>query len=213
MPDWVPTLSDLTSGDIGSIMRQMGYEDQDITKYSEYFQDYDPYKSEFAQERYGFEMEGIGLKEAGIGIEQSLTQDLYGLGQVALDKKLGQTYETGESQMYDIFAQGDTLASGGLGDRSRFGKRAKKGVMSGTYGAMENINLEQQEQDIRYGSAMQGFNVQRQGLGLEKSLADLDMRTVIAESERDYEDEFWDFLTMLGIEFDVDTDPTNNDQP
>ena len=203
---WTPSLSDLTSMNIEDIMDLMGYEDEDIDKYAGDFHTYDPYKEEFGEERYGYEMEGIGLEEKGIDVQRSLTQDLYGLGQVATDKKLGQTFEAGESQMYDLFAQGDTLASGGLGDRSRFGQRAKKATMASAYGAMENINLEQQEQDVRYGAAMQGFGLQKAGLGLEKSLADLDLRTVVAESEREYEDEFWDFITMLGVEFDVERD-------
>ena len=198
-----PSLSDLTSGSIQDILSNMGFSQSDIDKYAEYFQDYDPYKEEYAQERYGIEAEGFGLEKAGISLQEGLTRDLYGLGQMSFDRKMGQTLSAGEGQMYDIYSQQRQLSGSGLGDTSRFTKRAKKTAMSGAYGGLQDLSDQMWESDIRFSSAMSGYGLQRSEIGIKESLADLELRQVQEESRRDYEDEFWDFLTMLGTEFDV----------
>ena len=205
-PDYTPSLSDLANLSVEEIMGKMGYSPDDIEKYGEYFQDYDRYKEDFAEERRTLDLAKIGLQETGLDLQQQMTTDLYGLGQQAFDTQIGQTITGGEQGVYGLLAQQDTLAAAGLGDRSRFTDRARKGLIENVGTQLGGINLQRQEADVRYGGAMSGFGLEKAGLGMQESLADLDYRRTVAESQRQYEDEFWDFLTTLSTEFDVESD-------
>ena len=71
-PDYTPSLSDLANLSVEEIMGKMGYSPDDIEKYGEYFQDYDRYKEDFAEERRTLDLAKIGLQETGLDLQQQI---------------------------------------------------------------------------------------------------------------------------------------------
>ena len=73
---YTPSLYDLTTKDIGSIMADMGFSRDEIEKYAGYVPTYDPWKEEYAAEELALGKERIGLEKSGIERQKELSSDL-----------------------------------------------------------------------------------------------------------------------------------------
>jgi len=201
--DYTPNLYDLTTRDMASIMRDMGFSEEDVQKYAGYVPVYDPWKEEFAQREMELGQERLGLEKQSVIGERDLTQELYGLGQESLMNQMGAVTTSGEQSLYDIFSQTSGVEGAGLGARSNLTKRAKSSAIGQSEQQLDVLSLQGQEQSIKYGSAMEGFQSELGMLGIEERGMTMDYEKDIASSQREYEDEFWDFMTFLQGEFEV----------
>jgi|TARA_R110000824_G_scaffold118830_3_gene271232 hypothetical protein len=198
-----PSLQDLTSKDIASIMADMGYDPKDIKDYAGYIPEFDPWKSEYASEEKGIGLSKINIEKQEIGDQRKLTEDLFGLGQESLQKQMFGTAQAGEQSLYQSYQQGSDIESAGLGKRSGITDRSKSSAMSQYGGQMESLALQGLEQETKYKASLDQLSHQLSSLGLEEQMIDVDYRKEVESEKRQYEDEFWEFMTFLKSEFDV----------
>ena len=203
---YTPSLYDLTTKDIGSIMRDMGFSEDEIEKYAGYVPTYDPWKEEYAAEELALGKERIGLEKYDIERQKGLSSDLYGIGQQSLMQQIGASTATGEQSLYGMFQQGAAVQSGGLGQRVNITGRGRKSAIEQSAQQASSFALQGLEQQRRYESSMQDFESQLQMAGLQERGLDIDYRKDVEASQRAYEDEFWDFMTFLKTEFDIGFD-------
>ena len=199
----MPSLYDLTNKDIASIMKDMGYSDEDIKKYSGYVPEYDPYKEEFALEEFQLGQQGLNLQRGQLESQRQLTEDLFGLGQESLQKQIFGAAQSGEQSLYQAFQEGSTIQSAGLGSRSNIANKSKKAIMSQSADQMDILTLQGLEQETKYKSSLDDLSYKLQNLGLQEQSMGMDYRQSVEESQRNYEDDFWEFMTMLKTQFDV----------
>ena len=198
-----PSLYDLTSRDIASIMKDMGFDPEDIEKYAGYIPEFDPWKAGYAEEEKGFGMARIGIEEKELGLQRKLTEDLFGFGQQALSQQMFGAAQTGEQSLYQASQQGAAVEAAGLGKRTGITDRGKQAAMSQYGGQMETLALQGLEQETKYQASLEQLGYELETLGLEQSMLDIDYRTDVESEQRQYEDEFWEFMTFLKSEFDV----------
>ena len=202
----MPSLYDLTTKDIGSIMSDMGFSSDEIKKYAGYVPTYDPWKEEYAAEELALGKERIGMEKSGIKRQRELSSDLYGIGQQSLMQQIGASTDTGEQSLYGMFQQGAAVQSGGLGQRVNITGRGRKSAIEQSAQQASSFALQGLEQQRRYESSMDDFQSQLQMAGLQERGLDIDYRKDVEASQRAYEDEFWDFMTFLKTEFDIGFD-------
>ena len=198
-----PSLQDLTSKDIATIMSDMGFDQTDIEKYAGYVPEFDPWKSDYALEEKGIGLSRIGIEKQDLRTQRKLTEDLFGLGQQSLQNQMFGTAQAGEQSLYQSYQQGAALESAGLGKRSGISNRSKSAAMSQYGGQMESLALQGLEQEAKYQSSLDQLSSQLSSLGLEEEMIDIDYRRDVESEKRQYEDEFWEFMTFLKSEFDV----------
>ena len=198
-----PSLQDLTSKDVATIMADMGFDPSDIEKYAGYIPEFDPWKSDYAREEKGMGLARIGIEKQELSSQRKLTEDLFGLGQQSLQKQMFGTAQAGEQSLYQSYQQGAALESAGLGKRSGISDRSKSAAMSQYGGQMESLALQGLEQETKYQSSLDQLSHQLSSLGLEEQMIDIDYRRDVESEQRQYEDEFWEFMTFLKSEFDV----------
>ena len=68
---------------------------------------------------------------------------------------------------------------------------------------METLALQGLEQETKYQASLEQLGHQLDTLGLERQMLDVDYRRDVESEQRQYEDEFWEFMTFLKSEFDV----------
>jgi len=198
-----PSLYDLTTKDMASIMRDMGFSEDDIQKYSGYVPVYDPWKEEFSQREMELGQERLGLERQSVMNERDLSQQLYGLGQESLMNQMSGVTTSGEQSLYDIFSQTSGVEGAGLGSRSNLTGRARSSAINQSTQQSDILSMQGQEQTARYGAAMQGFESQLGLMGVEEKGLTMDYERDVTSSQQEYEDEFWDFMTFLQTEFEV----------
>ena len=198
-----PSLQDLTSKDIATIMSDMGFDQTDIEKYAGYVPEFDPWKSDYALEEKGIGLSRIGIEKQDLRTQRKLTEDLFGLGQQSLQNQMFGTAQAGEQSLYQSYQQGAALESAGLGKRSGISNRSKSAAMSQYGGQMESLALQGLEQEAKYQSSLDQLSSQLSSLGLEEEMIDIDYRRDVESEKRQYEDDFWEFMTFLKSEFDV----------
>ena len=198
-----PSLQDLTSKDIASLMADMGFDEADIEKYAGYIPEFDPWKSEYAKEEKDLSLSRIGIEKQELGTQRKLTEDLFGLGQESLQKQMFGTAQSGEQSLYQSYQQGAAVESAGLGKRAGITDRSKSAAMSQYGGQMESLALQGLEQETKYKSSLDQLSHQLSSLGLDEQMADVDYRRDVESEQRQYEDEFWEFMTFLQSEFEV----------
>jgi hypothetical protein len=202
-PSTSPSLQDLTSKDIATIMADMGFDEADIQKYAGYVPEFDPWKSDYAAEEKGIGLSRIGIEKKELSSQRKLTEDLFGLGQQSLQKQMFGTAQAGEQSLYQSYQQGAAVESAGLGKRTGITDRSKSTAMSQYGGQMESLALQGLEQETKYKSSLDQLSHQLSSLGLEEQMIDIDYRRDVESEQRQYEDEFWEFMTFLKSEFDV----------
>ena len=198
-----PSLYDLTSRDIASIMKDMGFDTKDIEKYAGYIPEFDPWKAGYAKEEKELGESRIGIEEKELGLQRKLTEDLFGFGQQALQQQMFGAAQTGEQSLYQASQQGAAVEAAGLGKRTGITERGKRAAMSQYGGQMETLALQGLEQETKYQASLEQLGYELDTLGLEKSMLDIDYRRDVESEQRQYEDEFWEFMTFLKSEFDV----------
>jgi len=198
-----PSLQDLTSKDVATLMADMGFDPSDIEKYAGYIPEFDPWKADYAAEEKGMGLARIGIEKQELSSQRKLTEDLFGLGQQSLQKQMFGTAQAGEQSLYQSYQQGAAVESAGLGKRTGITDRSKSTAMSQYGGQMESLALQGLEQEAKYKSSLDQLSYQLSSLGLEEQMIDIDYRKDVESEQRQYEDEFWEFMTFLKSEFDV----------
>jgi len=163
-----------------------------------------------AQDRATFEKAQRGDRRGGA--ETKLQRQLTGMGM-----QMGGALSQAQSSAYDIFGQGEQVATGGLGARSGLTRRAMRGVESSTQRglmgqAMSGLEAKSQYQGTlaqlasdAFGSAQQlqqsGISYEAAGIAYDRAgtARDQQMEGLV----KDYQDEMSDYLLMLATEFDV----------
>tara|TARA_R100001530_G_C4308461_1_gene152380 strand:+ start:312 stop:1154 length:843 start_codon:yes stop_codon:yes gene_type:complete len=190
VPGVMPTAWDFANKSMEEIMKDMGYTGEEVSEYAQYVPRYDPYKATYAKD-----IADIGRR--GIGLEETEATQLYGLSKSGLGAGLQSVAQQGEQAMYDIFQQGSSLSSAGLGARSNLMKRAKSKAISDAGQQFENMRLQGLEKRYGYETTMAGFDLDRERIDVEEQRG-------VDESIADYDKVFWNFMTQLRQEHGVD---------
>jgi len=195
-------------------------------KYKEYAPTYDDWKEKYIQQdydyagqEYGLAGELYGMAQDRATFEKSQRQQQRGGAETTLQRQMtgmgmqmGGTLSQAQESAYDIFGQGEQVASGGLGSRSGLTRRAMKGIEGSTERglmgqAMSGLEAKSQYENTlaslasgAFGSAQQ---LEQAGIGYESAGIDYDRAATdrnraMEGLTHDYEDEMYDYLLMLG---------------
>ena len=201
-----PSLDDLMNKDVAQIMKEMGYSPEDIEKYSGYAPEFDPWKSGYAQEAYDVNLTRMDLEQSGIETSRKLTEDLFGLSQQNLTQQMFGATQAGEQSLYGAFQQQSAIGGAGLGQRSNITNRMKSEAMSQYGTQMDTLGLQGLEQEAKFTAQMDDYTNQLSMLETDRSMSDIDLRRDVESEQRQYEDDFWEFMTFLKTNFDVGFD-------
>ena len=201
-----PSLDDLMNKDVAQIMKEMGYSSEDIEKYSGYAPEFDPWKSGYAQEAYDVNLTRMDLEQSGIETSRKLTEDLFGLSQQNLTQQMFGATQAGEQSLYGAFQQQSAIGGAGLGQRSNITNRMKSEAMSQYGTQMDTLGLQGLEQESKFTAQMDDYTNQLSMLETDRGMADIDLRKDVESEQRQYEDDFWEFMTFLKTNFDVGFD-------
>ena len=200
-------------------------------KYLQFAPTYDDWKEKYIGAEYGYQGQEYGLAGELYGMaqdratfEKAQRGDRRGGAETKLQRQLtgmgmqmGGALSQAQSSAYDIFGQGEQVATGGLGARSGLTRRAMRGVESSTQRglmgqAMSGLEAKSQYQGTlaqlasdAFGSAQQ---LQQSGISYEAAGIAYDRAGTAREQQmeglvKDYQDEMTDYLLMLATEFDV----------
>ena len=140
----------------------------------------------------------------------TLSLSLRGMGQ-----QMGSTLASAQDSAYNIFSQGEQVASGGLGARSNLTTRAMSSIEDSTQASLMNqamsgiqaksnyentlANLSGQAFSSAQALEQAGISYDAAGIGYERAgiKRDQQMEGLV----KDYEDEMYDYLLMLGENF------------
>ena len=111
--------------------------------------------------------------------------------------------QAGEQSLYQASQQGAAVEAAGLGKRTGITDRSKKAAMSQYGGQMETLALQGLEQETKYQASLEQLGYELDTLGLEQSMLDIDYRRDVESEQREYEDDFWEFMRFLKTEYDV----------
>ena len=195
-------------------------------KYKEYAPTYDDWKEKYIQQdydyagqEYGLAGELYGMAQDRATFEKSQRQQQRSSAETGLQRQLtgmgmqmGGTLSQAQESAYDIFGQGEQVASGGLGTRSGLTRRAMKGIEGSTQRglmgqAMSGLEAKSQYENTlanlasgAFGSAQQleqaGISYEAAGISYDKAATD--RNRAMEGLTSDYEDEMYDYLLMLG---------------
>lgn len=217
-------------------------------KYLQFAPTYDDWKEKYIGAEYGYQGQEYGLagelyglaQDRSIfekaqrgqrrgGAETKLQRQLTGMGM-----QMGGALSQAQSSAYDIFGQGEQVATGGLGSRKGLTRRAMRGVESSTQRglmgqAMSGLEAKSQYQGTlaelassAFGSAQQleqsGISYEAAGIAYDRAGTSRDQQ--MEALVKDYQGEMSDYLLMLATEFDVwggagggGDDPTDPNKP
>tara|TARA_R100000664_G_scaffold14874_1_gene23279 strand:- start:20418 stop:21200 length:783 start_codon:yes stop_codon:yes gene_type:complete len=201
-----PSLQDLTTKDVGQIMLDMGFTQEEVDKYAGYVPEFDPWKAGYAQEAYDVNATRMDLEQSGIETSRQLTQDLFGLSQQGLSQQMFGAAQAGEQSLYGAYQQQSAVAGAGLGKRSNITDRMRGQSISQYESQMDTLGLQGLEQEAKFEAQMEDFTNQLSMLETDRSMADIDLRRDVESEQRQYEDDFWEFMTFLKTNFDVGFD-------
>jgi uncharacterized protein YihD (DUF1040 family) len=201
-----PSLADLTTKDVGQIMLDMGFTQEEVDQYSGYVPEFDPWKSGYAQEAYDVNATRMDLEQSGIETSRQLTQDLFGLSQQSLSQQMFGASQAGQQSLYGAYQQQSAIAGAGLGKRSNITDRMRGQSISQYESQMDTLGLQGLEQEAKFEAQMEDFTNQLSMLETDRSMADIDLRRDVESEQRQYEDDFWEFMTFLKTNFEVGFD-------
>tara|TARA_R100000234_G_scaffold120126_1_gene105680 strand:- start:14149 stop:14940 length:792 start_codon:yes stop_codon:yes gene_type:complete len=201
-----PTLYDLTTRDVASIMLDMGFTQEEVDQYSGYVPEFDPWKAGYAAEEAEVGLQRLNIEEEGIGLQRQLTEDLFGISQESLQKQMFGAASSVEQNLYGAFQQQSSIAGAGLGQRQNISDRGRSQAMAQYGSQMDTLGLQSLEQSAKYGAQMGEFDNQLAMLETDRAMVDIGLRKDIESEQRQYEDDFWDFMTFLKTNFDVGFD-------
>lgn len=213
------------------LMRSMGYDEENIEKYAGFAPSYEQWQEKYLEEEYGYAGEEYDI--AGEQYRMAGERDVFatarrGEAREAAGKELGFAYQTmgqqmtgtlasSQTQAYDIFAQGEQVAAGGLGARKGLTQRGMQTLEAGTETALGGQAMTGLRAEAAYEGTLSdvaasafGAAQQYETAGLQYDLADIGFRRAGSEYRsgyeelyRDYEQSMYDYLLMLGQEFDI----------
>mgnify|MGYP003113286813 FL=1 len=165
---------------------------------------------QMAEDRAVFETDERDRQRASAA--DTLSLSLRGMGQ-----QMGSTLASAQDSAYNIFSQGEQVASGGLGARTNLTTRAMSSIEDSTQAslmgqAMSGIQAKSNYEDAlanlsgqAFSSAQAleqaGISYDAAGIGYERAGIKRDQQ--MEQLVKDYEDEMYDYLLMLGENFDI----------
>ena len=200
-------------------------------KYLQYAPTYDDYMEKYIGGEYDLKGQEYGLAGEIYGMAQersafekgerargresasdTLAFSLRGMGQ-----QMGSTLASAQDSTYNIFSQGEQVSSGGLGTRSNLTRRAMGSVEDSTEAnlmsqAMSGIQAKSTYEDTLAGLSGQAFSsaqaLEQAGIsydaaGISYDRAGMQRDKQMESLVKDYEDEMYDYLLMLGQNFDI----------
>ena len=201
------------------------------SKYLKFAPKYDDYKEKYISgeydlkgEEYGLAGEIFGMARDRSAFEQSerdrgrqSAQDTLGLSLRGMGQQMSGTLASTQESAYNIFNQGEQVASGGLGTRSGLTSRSMKGLESNTERtltsqAMSGIGAKSQYEDslaslsgqaLSSAQSLQQAGISYDAAGISYERAGMQMDRQMEDLTKDYEKEMYDYLLMLGQNFDI----------
>ncbi len=197
-----------------------------IEEYKDFAPTYDDWKEKYIQQDYDYAGQEYGLAGELYGMAQdratferaqrgqrregaatNLQRQLTGMGM-----QMGSTLAQAQESAYDIFGQGEEVASGGLGTRSGLTRRAMRGIEQsaerGLAGqAMSGLQAKSQYESTladlaagAFGSAqqLQQAGISYESAGISYDRAATERNRAMESLVYDYEDEMYDYLLQLG---------------
>lgn len=200
-------------------------------KYLQYAPTYDDYMEKYIGAEYDLQGEEYGLageiyqmaqdrsvfETSERDRQRDLAADSLSLSLRGMGQQMGSTLASAQDSTYNIFSQAEQVASGGLGTRSNLTERAMESVEDTTSAnlmnqAMSGIQAKSAYEDTlaslsgqAFSSAQAleqaGISYDAAGIGYERAgiQRDKQMEGLV----KDYEDEMYDYLLMLGQNFDI----------
>ena len=227
-------------GDLSTSQRLTDYQNSfDFTdalsgideKYLQFAPKYDSYMEKYIGGEYDLKGQEYGLAGEIYGMAQERSsfekgqraqgrdsaQDTLGLSLRGMGQQMGGTLASSQDSAYNIFSQGEQVASGGLGSRSGLTRRGMKSVEDSTERslmgqAMTGIGAKSQYEDTLAAISGQAFSsaqsLEQSGISYEAAGISYDRAGMQRDKQmegltKDYEDEMYDYLLMLGQNFDV----------
>ena len=201
------------------------------SKYLKFAPKYDDYKEKYISGEYDLKGEEYGLAGEIFGMAKDRSafekgersrgrdsaQDALGMSLKSMGQQMGGTLSSAQDSTYNIFSQGEQISSGGLGTRSGLSSRAMKNVESSTERgltsqAMSGIGAKSQYQDtlaslsgqaLSSAQSLQQAGISYDAAGISYERAGMQMDKQFEDLTKNYEDEMYDYLLMLGQNFDI----------
>jgi len=192
--NYQPKLWDLINLNVNDVLKLMGYSSMDIGKYGYMVPEYDPYEENIARDEYNLTMEAIGNKEDAY---RQKIQDSTGMYQLAQEERSSSLYDiaqAGEMKGYEAFGQESAVASGGLGMSNR---RARTAMIRASESESDKVRMSSLSDKSQYESAIESVERDISSLETERGSSLLDLEKAVGRAERNYETEFWDFVSFL----------------
>ena len=136
-------------------------------------------------------------------MQRQLTEDLFGLSQQNLTQQMFGAAQSGEQSLYGAYQQQSAIGGAGLGQRRNITNRMKSDAMSQYGTQMDTLGLQGLEQEAKFTAQMDDYTNQLSMLETDRSKSDIDLRRDIESEKRQYEDDFWEFMTFLQTNFQV----------
>ena len=200
-------------------------------KYLQYAPTYDDYMEKYIGAEYDLKGQEYGLAGEIFGmaqdrsafekgerdrLRQSATDSL-SLSLTGMGRQMGSTLASSQDSAYNIFSQGEQVASGGLGTRSNLTSKAMENIESSTEStlmgqAMSGVQAKSTYQDTLAGISGQALSsaqaLEQAGISYEAAGISYDRAGIQRDKQmenlvQDYEDEMYDYLLMLGQNFDI----------
>lgn len=200
-------------------------------KYLQYAPTYDEYMEKYIGAEYDLKGQEYGLAGEIFGmaqdrsafekgerdrLRQSATDSL-SLSLTGMGRQMGSTLASSQDSAYNIFSQGEQVASGGLGTRSNLTSKAMENIESSTEStlmgqAMSGVQAKSAYQDTLAGISGQALSsaqaLEQAGISYEAAGISYDRAGIQRDKQmenlvQDYEDEMYDYLLMLGQNFDI----------
>ena len=202
-----PTLEDLLGMDIGSIFSGMGFKDEEISDYDYMVPEYDPHFANLAFDEYTLDLESIGLKQEGFESQMETATNLYDLTKESQSADLYSVTQVGEAKGYEAFGQESAALAGGLGGTRarRLSRMGKEAIETGVETESDRIRRAGEQSKVQYESAIDESERAIDALEISRQASLFDYEKTVGTLERDYEEEFWDFIGFLdekGIKYD-----------
>ena len=189
-----PSLWNLINMNVDDVLKWMGYSDTDIDKYGYMVPEYDPYEENIARDEYDLTMEAISNKESAYNQKIKESTSMYQLSQEQRSSNLYDIAQAGEMKGYEAFAQESAVSGGGLGMSN---KRARSAMIRASESESDKIRMSGLSDKSQYESAIDTVERDIDSLETERGSTLLDLEKSVGRAERNYETEFWDFISFL----------------
>ena len=207
-----------------------GDDQPDLSELAKYAPQFPEWQLKYLEEEYGYAGEEYGLagelygmaqerslfEEAQRGQRRAGAEEKLGLQLRGMGQQMGGTLAQSQESAYDIFGQGEQVAAGGLGARKGLTRRSMRAIEGSTERglagqAMGGLEAKAQYKGTLSDLASSAFGaeqaLQQAGIGYESAgiqydRAGMDYERTQEQLGRDWESDMYEYLLMLGQEFD-----------